>query len=57
VLGQHPRNGRRQRCLAVIHVPDRPNVDVRFAPVKFLFCHNILKLYFQPCQMLRGNNL
>ncbi len=39
VLRQHLRDRRRQRRLAVIDVPDRPDVDVRLAAVKFFLCH------------------
>ena len=37
VLGQRLGDGRRQRGLAVIDVPDRPDVDVRLAAIKFSF--------------------
>src|SRR5262249_43706844 len=40
LLRQHQRDRTRQRRLAVIHVPNRPNVDVRLAPIEFLFAHN-----------------
>jgi hypothetical protein len=36
---QHLGDRRRQRRLAVIDVPDRPDVHVRLAAVKFLFRH------------------
>ena len=39
VLCQHLRDRRRQRRLAMIDVPNRPNVHVRLAAVKFLFRH------------------
>ena len=39
VLRQHLRDGRRQGCLAVIDMPDRPDIDVRFAAVEFFFTH------------------
>ncbi len=39
VLAQHLRDRRRQGRLAVINVPDRPDVDVRLAAIKFLFRH------------------
>ena len=39
VLGQHLGDGRRQRRLAVIDVPDRADVHVRLAAIKFFFCH------------------
>ena len=39
VLRQRLRDRRRQRRLAVIDMPDRPNVYVRLAAVKFLFRH------------------
>src|SRR6266404_5597140 len=38
-LRQHLRDRRRQRRLAVIHVPDCPNVHVRLTSIKFLFAH------------------
>jgi hypothetical protein len=44
---QHLGDGGRQRRLAVVDVPNRPHVDVRLAPVKFLFRHlnpSLLKL-------------
>ena len=39
VLGQHLGDRRRQRRLAVIDVPDRPDVHVRLAAVKFFLRH------------------
>jgi hypothetical protein len=39
VLAQHLRDSRRQRRLAVIDVSDGPDVHVRFAAIKFFFCH------------------
>ena len=39
VLGEHFRDRRRQRRLAVIDMADRADVDVRFASVKFFFRH------------------
>ena len=39
LLRQHVRHRRRQRRLAVIHVPNRPHVHVRLAAVKLLFRH------------------
>ena len=39
VLRQHLRDRRRQRRLAVIDMPDRPDIDVRLAAVKFFFSH------------------
>ena len=39
VLRQHLRDCRRQRRLAVIDMPDRPDIDVRLAAVKFFFRH------------------
>ena len=39
VLRQHLRDRRRQRRLAVIDVPDRPDVDVRLAAIEFFLCH------------------
>ena len=43
VLGQHLRDRRRQRRLAVIDVSDRPDVYVRLAAVKFLFRHVVVE--------------
>src|SRR5271157_5003096 len=40
VLAQHLRDGRRQGGLAVIDVPDRPDIYVRLAAVEFFLCHN-----------------
>ena len=37
--GQHGGDGRSQRGLAMVHVPNRANVDVRLGPLKFLFRH------------------
>ena len=37
--GQHLRDRRRQRRLAVVHVTDRPDVHVRLGPVEFLLGH------------------
>ena len=39
LLRQHVRHRRRQRRLAVIHVPDRAHVDVRLGALEFSFCH------------------
>ncbi len=40
VLGrQHRRQRRRQGGLAVVDVAYRADVDVRFGPLKFAFCH------------------
>ena len=39
LAGQHGGDGRRQRGLAVVHVTNGANVDVRLGPLKFLFCH------------------
>ena len=39
VLAQHLRDGRRQGGLAVIDVPDRPDIHVRLAAVEFFLCH------------------
>jgi hypothetical protein len=36
---QHRRDRRRQRRLAVIHVPDRAHVHVRLGAFEFAFCH------------------
>jgi hypothetical protein len=43
MLGQRLGDRRRQRRLAMIDVSDRPDVHVRLAAVKFLFCHFYLK--------------
>ena len=42
VLRQRLRDRRRQRRLAVINMTDRPDIDVRFAAVKFLFRHGLI---------------
>jgi hypothetical protein len=39
VLGQHFGDGGRQGCLAVIDVPDRPDIYVRLAAIKLFLCH------------------
>ena len=39
LLGQHRRDRRRQRGLAVVDVTDRADVDVRLGPFEFAFCH------------------
>ena len=44
VLGQHLRDRRGQRRLAVIDVSDSPDIDVRLTTVKFFFCHTISRL-------------
>src|SRR6185436_16295647 len=44
VLRQHLRDGRRQSRLAVVHVPNRPDVHVRLAAIKFLFAHGSLSV-------------
>jgi hypothetical protein len=36
---QHRGDGRRQRGLAMVHVPYRPHVHVRLRTFKFAFCH------------------
>jgi len=36
---QHRGDGRGQGRLAVVHVADGADVDVRLGPFKFLFCH------------------
>jgi hypothetical protein len=41
VLCQRLGYRRRQSRLAVINMPDRPDIDVRLAPIKFLFRHKI----------------
>src|SRR5262245_8429707 len=56
VLGQRLGDRRGQSRLAVIDVPDRADVDVRFAAVEFFLCHFIApaSLYFVtlPCTRL-----
>ena len=42
LLRQHVRHRRRQRRLAVIHVPNRAHVHVRLGSLKFAFCHDCL---------------
>src|SRR5579872_772255 len=39
VLAQHLGDGRRQSGLAVIDVPDGPDIDVRLGTIKFFLCH------------------
>ncbi|MPN03881.1 hypothetical protein SDC9_151116 [bioreactor metagenome] len=39
LLRQRHRDRRRQRRLAVVYVPDRPDVDVRFRSLEFCLCH------------------
>jgi hypothetical protein len=39
LLRQHLGDRRRQRRLAVVDVPDRPDVQVRFISDEFFFCH------------------
>src|SRR5207249_3101440 len=41
-LAQNLCDGRRQRRLPVIHVPNRPDVYVRLTPIEFLFAHTCL---------------
>jgi hypothetical protein len=53
ILPQHLGNSRRQRGLAVIDMPDRADVDVRFAAIEFFLCHcnNLLfRLYGFPAR-------
>ena len=40
LLRQHRRDRRRQRRLAVVHVPNRAYVHVRLRPFKFALCHD-----------------
>src|SRR3989454_657387 len=40
-LRTHLREGRGQRRLAVVHMPDRPNVHMRLAPLVFRLRHNV----------------
>jgi hypothetical protein len=46
VLGQHLRDRRRQRRLAMIDVTDRPNVYVRLAAIKFFLRHDCSLILF-----------
>ena len=39
LLGEHLGDGGRKRGLAVVHVSDRADVDVRLRPLKRLLCH------------------
>jgi len=39
LLAQNHRDRRCQRCLTVIHVTDRTDVDVWFGAFEFTFCH------------------
>ena len=52
VLLQYLGDGRRQRRLAMIDVPDRPNVYVRLAAIKFLFRHNLLSALVVPVKFV-----
>ncbi len=48
-LRQYHRDRRRQCGLAMIHMPNRPNVHVRLRPLKFTLCHDgspFLKHFF-----------
>src|ERR1017187_2363100 len=57
VLLQYLSDGRRQRGLAMIDVPDRAYVHVRLAAVKFLFRHwSSVSLLNQRLLMVRGLN-
>jgi hypothetical protein len=40
------RDGRRQRRLAVVNVPNRSYIRVWLASVEFLLAHNPLSLYY-----------
>jgi hypothetical protein len=40
MLRQHLRNRRRQRRLAMIDMPNRPDVYVRLAAIKFFLAHD-----------------
>ena len=48
LVRRHLRQGRRQRRLPVIDVPDRPHVHVRFRTIKFLFRHRDSLRYVGP---------
>jgi hypothetical protein len=39
MLCQYFRDRRRQSRFPVINVPDRPDIHMRFASIKFLFAH------------------
>ena len=52
VLLQHLGDGRRQRGLAVIDVPDRPHVHVRLGAIKFFLGHAFL---FRSVSLRRPN--
>src|SRR6185312_1663768 len=65
-LGHHLRQGRRQRRLPVVHVPDRPHVHVRLVTLEFLFGHDCLLPYesftksqclMMPSAMLGGTSV
>src|SRR6185312_13612238 len=51
-LGHHLRQGRRQRRLPVVHVPDRPHVHMRLGTLEFLFGHDCLLPYESQCLMM-----
>jgi len=38
----------------VVDVPDRPDIDVRLAPIKFFFRHRRLSFYTQAIKFLAG---
>ena len=40
-IGRHLRQGRGQRRLAVVHVPDRPDIHVRLPPLIFRLRHDL----------------
>jgi hypothetical protein len=50
MLRQNLRNRRRQRRLAMIDVPDRPDVYVRLAAIKFFLTHDVSPY----CQKFKG---
>ena len=47
---QHRRDRRRQRRLAMVHVPNRPHVHVRLGPLEFAFCHFNISVSKERCQ-------
>ena len=54
VLGQHLGDRRRQGGLAVIDVPDRPDIYVRLAAIKFFLCHAAFLTLYRICNRRPG---
>ena len=52
-LCQNVRDGRGQARLAVVHVTDRADIDVRLDTLKLRFTHN----FFFPCARKRARRL